>query len=219
MRWFPSILAIALASACFAQVVCIDPGHPSENGPGTEGKKLTEMHAAWIEANLLKRRLEKLGIKVVMTKSKEGQKVKNRRRAEIANAAHAALIVRLHCDGASGTGFASYYPTQTGKIQGVTGPSNEVLKSSAIMARRFHAGLAESLQGKLRDNGLKSDLATFYGAKQGAMTGSIFSKVPIVLVEMVVLTNRKDEAFLASKAGQAAMADALTAGVLAALEK
>ncbi len=208
-------MATALASA---QVVCIDPGHPSEVGEGTTGRKLSEMHAVWVEAVLLKQRLEAQGITVVMTKKSEKEFVRNRARAEVANKAHADFMIRLHCDSSSGSGFASYVPTQAGVSEGVRGPSLTVIRGSNNMGRAFHEAFAASLKGKLRDNGLKSDLATAVGAKQGALTGSVFSKVPVVLVEMVVLTNRKDEAFLSSKAGQAAMADALASGVLAALK-
>lgn len=207
------------AGRAIGQTVCIDPGHPSEVGEGTSGKSLSEMHAVWIEALLLKQRLEKRGIKVVMTKSSEKEFVRNRARAEVANKAHADFMVRLHCDSSNGSGFASYVPTQPGSVKGSKGPSKEVIEVSESKGKAFHSALSASLRGKLRDNGLKSDLATAVGSRQGALTGSIFSKVPVVLVEMVVLTNRKDEAFLASREGQDAMADALEAGVLAALKK
>jgi N-acetylmuramoyl-L-alanine amidase len=218
-RLLLGVLACLLSCLSFGVTVCIDPGHPSEVGEGTTGKKLTEMHAAWTEALLLKDRLVKQGIKVVMTKTSEKQFVRNRARAEVANKAHADFMIRLHCDSASGSGFTCYYPTQKGKSEGVRGPSQDVLDACAAKAEPFHAAFAAALKGKLRDNGLKSDLATAVGSRQGALTGSVFSKVPVVLVEMVVLTNRKDEAFLSNKAGQEAMADALYAGVMAALGK
>ena len=47
---------------------------------------------------------------------------------------------------------------------------------------------------------------------------AITTKVPVVLVELVVLTNPKDEAFVASEAGQTSLADALAAGVVAAVK-
>src|SRR5687768_16406655 len=62
------LLCLCAASLSFGQVVCIDPGHPSEVGVGTQGKKLTELKAVWVQAQMLKQRLEKRGIKVVMTK-------------------------------------------------------------------------------------------------------------------------------------------------------
>src|SRR5579862_4872193 len=99
-----------LATCCFspAQIICIDPGHPSEVGQGTTGKKLSEIHAAWVEAQLLKQLLEKQGFTVKLTKASEKEYVRNRARAEVANQAHADLMVRLHCDASSGSGFASY---------------------------------------------------------------------------------------------------------------
>ena len=62
-------------------------------------------------------------------------------------------------------------------------------------------------------------MQTAVGGRQGALTGSVFSKVPVLLVEMVVLTNAKDEAFILSKQGRALMVDALAKGVLAAVAK
>lgn len=174
---------------------------------------------AWIQAQLVKERLEKMGAKVVLTKSSENELVRNKRRAEIANEAKADFMLRLHCDAANNRGFASYYPTQQGTVLGTKGPSKELIAQIKPMAERFHMEFAAKLKGKLSDNGLKSDLKTAIGGKQGALSGSIFSKVPVVLVEMVVLTNPKDEAFIASSKGRSAMADALTAGVVAALKE
>lgn len=210
-------LALAISNLGWAQVVCIDPGHPSEIGRGTSGKHLTEIHANWMEALLLKKRLEQQGIKVILTKKSESEFVRNRARAETANAAHADLMIRLHCDSASGTGFTTYYPAHVGTDRGMRGPSAEVIRASRKKSETFHAALAEALKGKLRDNGLKGDQATKVGARHGALIGSIYSKVPIVLVEMVVLTSPKDEAFLTGRPGREAMADALAAGVMAVL--
>ena len=219
MRFVCLILLSLSATFLAAQVVCIDPGHPSEVGMGTQGKKLTEIHAAWVEANLLKSLLEKHGVRVVMTKNREGERVSNRRRAEIANRAKAHLMIRLHCDAASGSGFTNYYPAQPGKVGSVSGPSKWVIAESRRKATAFHLVMAKALSGRLKNNGLRGDRATHIGAKQGALTGSIFSHVPVLLCEMVVLTNPKDEAFLTSRAGRNQMAQALYKGVLAALKK
>ena len=77
--------------------------------------------------------------------------------------------------------------------------------------------LANGLKGELTDQGLLSDARTAVGGRQGALTGSIFSEVPVVLVEMATITLRHDEAFMISEAGRRRMADALEAGVVAAL--
>jgi len=159
-----------------------------------------------------------MGFKVVMTKTSENQFVRNRKRAETANQAHAALMVRLHCDSNSGTGFTTYYPDRQGKSEGVTGPSLAILRQTAPIAHRFHDKLAEDLKGVLKDNGLKGDEATAVGHKQGALTGSVFSKVPVVLVEMVVLTNPPDEAFIGSPANRRKVAQALADATRTAIE-
>lgn len=69
----------------------------------------------------------------------------------------------------------------------------------------------------LPDNGLRGDSAILVGRRQGALTGSVFSRVPVVLVEMCVLTNPGDARLIASPGGVDAMASALAAGVLAAV--
>lgn len=198
-------------------VICIDPGHPSEVGRGTHGKKYTEIQVVWKVAVLLKTRLQADGYSVVMTKSTEEQFVRNRNRADIANKSNAALLLRLHCDAAPERGIATYYPSQQGMAEGKTGPSAAILAASKSAAHRFHDGLIASLDGVIPDRGLMTDLQTAVGHKQGALTGSIFSRVPVLLVEMVVLTNPKDEAFLSDQDGFDRLAQALEAGVKAAV--
>lgn len=199
------------------KTVCIDPGHPSEVGVGTQGARLTELHANWTIALRLRDLLTRDGFRVVLTKTSEREHVRNRRRAEIANAAKADLMVRLHCDGSPRGGFAVYYPDRTGTSQGRTGPTADVIRRTAPLARRFHAALAKGLKGELFDQGLMSDVKTAVGGRQGALTGSIFSEVPVVLVEMATITTRHDEAFMLSQSGQRKMAESLEAGVKAAL--
>ncbi|MEO7718712.1 MAG: N-acetylmuramoyl-L-alanine amidase [Capsulimonas sp.] len=196
-------------------VVCVDPGHTSETSAGTQSRdgKLTERHLNWVVAVRLKKLLEDEGATVVMTKSSENEFVTNMRRAEIANDAHAALFLRLHCDSGAGRGFATYYPARQGTAHGVTGPPQAVLKASAAAAKVFHKATIKALDGALPDHGLRTEAGTKIGGKQGALTGSIFSKVPALTVEMVVLNNAKDYAFARTEAGQEKIAEAILAGV------
>lgn len=202
--------------AAFAPVICIDPGHPSENGVGTRGKKLTEVAVCWNVALALRDELTAGGYAVVLTKNTQHQKVTNKKRAEIANSAKASLLVRLHCDAGTGSGFATYYPDRVGRVGKVTGPSKSVISQSKSAAQKFHPAAVRILNG-LRDSGLHSDTKTLIGSRQGALTGSIYSRVPVLLVEMAVLQNPKDEAFFLEADGYVRMARALAAGVRAAV--
>ena len=195
--------------------VCLDPGHVSETSAGTASRdgRLTEAHVNWVIAQRLTRLLKAEGATVVPTKLHESQVVANRRRAEIANAMHADLFLRLHCDSGEQSGIATYYPDRQGRRFGVSGPSPEVMRSSRRAAQSFQPAVAASLRGALRDAGIKGDSQTGVGGKQGALTGSIFSQVPALTIEMCVLTNAHDYRFMRAAAGQDLMAHALLAGV------
>ncbi len=197
--------------------VCIDPGHPSEVGEGTAGKNVSEIHIAWAVAKKLETILEQKHVRVVLTKHSENQFVKNMERSKIANDCNANLFVRLHCDSSNGSGFATYYPDRQGTVRGFTGPSPELLEKLGPIAKHFHASLHDGLKGFLTDNGLMSDIKTAVGSKQGALTGSIYSHVPVVLVEMCVLTNPKDESLVSSDAGQQRLAEALARATVSAI--
>lgn len=201
-------------------VVCLDPGHPSENNSGRALQHgATEVEMNWLVAMRVKALLEEAQVKVVLTKASMGQFVTNKQRAEAANAARANLLLRLHCDTGKGSGITFYYPNREGKKGGVRGPSAWVRAESKRAARIVRDAAVEGLQGALPDNGARGDDRTLIGGKQGALTGSIYAHTPVVLVEMVYLSNTTDAAFIKSSRGREAMARALTAGVLAYLAR
>ena len=197
-----------------AVTIAIDPGHPSETSAGDVVQNgTTEVHVVWRVALRLRPLLEQRGYRVVMTKGAEREMVTNRRRAEIANEEGATLLVRLHADTGPHRGFALYHPDRRGSVGGVTGPDTRVIRASREAAVALHAGMAEALGGALRDGGVLGESRTYVGSQQGALTGSIHSRVPAVTVEMVVLADPGDAAFIRSEAGQGRMADAIAAGI------
>ena len=213
-------------------VVCIDPGHPSEVNRGTTVQNgLEEVLVTYDVALKLKAYLEHPSgdpdhpiARVVMTRDFRdgtGKIVTNRQRAEIANNAGAALLLRLHCDTGRGSGYTIYYPDQVGTAaDGKTGPSQKVIDDSGKAAKAFDGGMNERYRDDpitLPDNGVKGDSATFIGGKQGALTGSVYSEVPALTVEMVFLSNRSDAKMIGSDRGQQMMAEALGLGVIHAL--
>ena len=199
-------------------ILCLDPGH-SRATVGTRGKRLIEYQICWKMANRLRAELTRRGYKVILTKPNQDANIPNEERAGIANRAHAALLIRLHCDAGNEAGIATFYPNRQGKFGGLRGPSVEIMRKSGMAAKRFHAALVHTLRGKLKDRGIRTDTQTAVGSKQGALTGSIYAQVPVILVEMAVLQQRHDEAFLASEAGQILLTKAMADGAEAAVRK
>lgn len=201
-------------------VVCLDPGHPSEVSAGDALQNgVREVVIVWQVAQRMQTHLASAGVQVVLTRHGEREMVTNRKRAEIANTSGARLMLRLHCDTGKHRGFAVYYPDKQGTAEGRTGPSPDIIRRSHDAAICVHEALRSAITPDLPDNGLKGDSQTFIGSKQGALTGSIFSAVPVVLVEMAVLSNPQDASFIGSPDGQERMARALAAGVVAAGQK
>ncbi|MGB8511070.1 MAG: hypothetical protein WCD76_22050, partial [Pyrinomonadaceae bacterium] len=63
-------------------------------------------------------------------------------------------------------------------------------------------------------NGVRTDFQTKVGREQGgALTGSIFSEVAVVTIEMVVLSNEQDAAFIKTADGERRMAEAIARGI------
>lgn len=201
-------------------IVCVDPGHPSETSAGDSVQNgTTEVAVNWAIANGVVRELaEKHKIKAILTRSNFDEKTTNRVRAEIANDAGACILLRIHCDTGAGTGITIYYPDRQGKKNGDTGPSPEIIEASRKAAEVINASFEKTLSGALKINGIKGDSATFIGGKQGALTGSIYSKVPAVTVEMVYLSNKKDADFIKSREGEALMIKALARGIVDYIE-
>jgi len=218
------------------RLVCIDPGHPSPfSGGDTVQHGTTEFHINWVVALKLQQVLKSKGVEVMMTKSVESQNIDNRVRAIMINEAAeeflknnpggTAVTVHLHCDSSPQNGFTIYYPDQKGKYSGVSGdepdigtigPDEKIQKTSKILADAVHAAMASKLKGKLKDLGVKGDSRTLVGSPghQGALTFSIFSKIPTATIEMVVLNNPGDAKFIKTEAGQQLMAEAIAGGLL-----
>ena len=216
IAWIALLFFCAALPVCAAPVICIDPGH-SKATVGTRGRKLIEYQICWTMALKLKAELTKRGYAVVLAKPNRDVNTPTEDRARLASKVHAALFLRLHCDAGNESGIATFFPAQQGTALGTTGPAPAVLKASRQAAHLFHHDLIKTLHGALHNRGIRTDAQTAVGSKQGgALTGSIFSEVPVILVEMCVLQQKNDEAFLASPHGQNLLTRALADGVQAA---
>jgi N-acetylmuramoyl-L-alanine amidase len=158
--------------------VAIDPGHPSETAVGASGPGgATEVQVNWAVGQKLKALLETSGYEVVLTKLVEDELVTNRHRAEIGTLHDADVMVRLHCDAGNHRGTATFYPDRQGERWGVTGPSPKVIAGSRAFAEALHPAMIRELGPEWPDLGTKGDSKTAVGARQGALTGSIFSTI------------------------------------------
>ena len=208
------VIGCSTPPASISPVVAIDPGHPSETSQGASGPAgATEIEVNWAVAQRLRLLLENRGYEVILTKLTQDEVVTNRHRAEIGTFRGADIMVRLHCDAGSHRGTATFYPDRQGTRWGVTGPRPDVIDGSRALADQLHPTMVAALGPEWPDLGIKGDSKTAVGARQGALTGSIFSEIPVVTVEMVVITDPEQEAFIASEEGQERMAQAIAEGI------
>lgn len=213
LRLLIVLIGLWLVTPATAQTICIDPGHPSEVGNGTSSRYMSELEANWRIAVKLKSELLGYHYQVVLTKKTMNQYVANRDRAMVANRVDADLLVRLHCDGNSGSGLTVFYPSKSGTINGFTGPDRQTIADSRHYARAMTPALREMLAGYLTVNPVKTDRQTAVGARYGALIGSIYSEVPVVLIEMCNMKNDRDARFIASEQGQWIVAQAIAKAI------
>ncbi len=200
-------------------VVCIDPGHqaksdlkPEPIGPGaTEtkarvmggttgtGTKLPEYEVVLQIANNLKARLEKAGVKVVMTRATNDVSISNSERAIAANEAKADLFIRIHCDGSTDqavSGISTLYP-------GKTKWSAPIASDSKRAADAVQAAVVASTGAVSRGAVARTD-----------QTGFNWAKVPAVTVECGFMTNPVEDKLLASPHYQDKLAEGMTNGIM-----
>jgi N-acetylmuramoyl-L-alanine amidase len=147
----------------------------------------------------LRKALQARGVKVVMVRTTQNVDISNSQRAAIANKAHAALFIRLHCDGISDSsvhGFSTLVPAKnrwTAPIVSASVKAGRIVQAAAVKA----TGAA--------DRGV---------VNRGDLSGFNWSKVPTVLVEMGFMSNRAEDRKLASSAYQNELANGLANGVV-----
>lgn len=198
-------------------VVVIDPGHQAQAnlslepiGPGSTTKKpRVEGGATGVSGrpesldNLqiaLKIRdvLQAQGVKVVMVRTTQDVNIPNSKRAQIANAAHANLFLRIHCDSGPSniTGILTLVP---GKDRW-TGP---IVAPSARAGRDVQSAVVAATHHPNRGITSRTDLSGFN-----------YATVPSVLVECGMMSNKVEDRDLASSSYQQTLARGISAGVV-----
>jgi N-acetylmuramoyl-L-alanine amidase len=191
-----------------SSVVVIDPGHGTRNARVGAYKEAETNLAVALK---VKEDLSQLGIRAVLTHDRLGQNLgaknpeqDNRIRAEMANRLHAALMVRLHCDASSGEGGV-FYPRLH---------QNHVIARESRIAASYMS--KELRKARIPGNTgiIKGDESTMVGGRQGGLlTGSKYSRVPVVLIEILPL-NRTGISWIANPHNRDSVAQAISAAIL-----
>jgi N-acetylmuramoyl-L-alanine amidase len=210
-------------SAASAKVVVIDPGHQAHAnsglepvGPGSSTKKakvssgtagvvtgIPESKLVLTIGLKLRDALKAHGIKVVMTRTSQDVDLSNIARAQIANAAHANLFVRIHADGTTGSSTSGIHVLYPATIKGWTDDIATASKKAASIAQR---DLIAATGAKDRGIDARSD-----------MTGFNWSDVPVILPEIGFMSNPAEDKLLATPAYQDKIVAGLTRAILAFL--
>jgi N-acetylmuramoyl-L-alanine amidase len=218
-RTAPAATTTRAIAAAHQRVVVIDAGHQAKAdmrrepiGPGSKKRKprvtsgtsgvVTHKRESVINLQValkLRDALQKQGVKVIMIRTSQKVDIANSQRAKTANAAHADLFIRLHCDGTTNSkihGFLTLVPAKNKWTR-------KIVKSSARAGRDVQTATLKTTHAK--DRGIIG---------RGDMSGFNWSKVPSIIVEMGVMTNRAEDRRLSKKSYQAKLVTGMTAGIM-----
>lgn len=202
------------------RTICIDAGHQRYGnnaleaiGPGssirkpkvTSGTEGKYTHKAESEVNLetakkLKNILISRGYKVVMVRESQDVNISNIQRAEIANKSNADLAIRIHCDGSGNSALHGYFiltPSSSNKFL-----SSSIVNSSLRLTKCLLPAIQKTTGATNRGVSYRDDL-----------TGTNWSKVPTVLVEMGEMSNKQEDYALSTPAYQEKMALGMANGI------
>lgn len=200
-------------------VICIDPGHQSiENeekepmAPNatemkekvTQGTKGTFSGVPEYEVNLevsliLKEELEARGYTVIMTRETNDVNISNSERAMIANDANVDAFVRIHCNGAddsNASGILTICPTAENPY------CKDVYEKSRMLSEQILESMVSKTHAKKR-NVMETD----------SMSGINWSTVPVTIIEMGFMTNKKEDKKLANPRYQKRLALGIADGI------
>jgi len=211
---------VQATAAALQKVVCIDPGHQAHPdltlepiGPGSKEMKpkveagtrgvvtgVPESQLVLTIALKLRAVLEAHGVKVVMTRTTQNVDISNSQRAQIANAAHANLFVRIHANGNSDESIHGSEVLYPSSIKGWTDTIAAPSKRAASLAEQ--------------------DLVAATGARnlglvaRGDITGFNWSKVPVILPEVGFMTNPNEDRLMETSAYQTKIVGTLAQAIL-----
>jgi N-acetylmuramoyl-L-alanine amidase len=218
-------------------VAVIDPGHGGEKdgAVSVEGKR--EKDLTLQIARLLRKRLEKQGARVVLTRGGD-ESVELARRAALANAEKADLFVSIHLNSAPGAAGAKARGVETYFLSADATDASATAVAARENADRLAgepeldpADVVGGILSDLEDNAnlsessrlaqaihgavVRGTRATDRGVKQAPFYVLAGARMAAVLVELGFVSHPVEGKDLARPARQEALANALAAGIAA----
>ena len=206
-----------LAGTCQI-TVAIDAGHQKKGdtrkepiGPGSRRKKakvasgtqgaatkVPESKLTLSVAKRLEQELKKRGYKVYMVRRKQNVNISNKKRALLVNKSGADVCIRLHADagGKRVRGASALFPTKKNPYV------KKLSKPSKKLSRDVLKKYCKTTGIKNRGLSGRNDL-----------TGTNWSKVPVTLIEMGFMTNKKEDKKMQKSSFQKKMAKGIADGV------
>lgn len=211
--------------------VVIDPGHGGKD-PGARGPKMYEKDLVLRIAKGVRKRLEKKGVEVMLTRD-DDTFVPLEERTARASRWKADLFVSIHANASRNRrheGVETYlldtrYDKQTARVaareNGTTVEQLNELQMILASLRlgyneRYAARLAKDVQKSLvRELRTKHAKTPDLGVKRGPFLVLFMADMPAILVEVGFLSNKRESARMRSKQFPTRAADGIARGILA----
>lgn len=172
---------------------------------GTQGRftKVPEYEVNLKVAQKLEAILKKQGYRVIMIREKNDVNISNSERAKIANRNNATTFIRIHCNGSNNSsvnGILTICPSKSNQY------CKKIYKNSRKLSDRVLKNICHTTGAK--NNGIM---------ETDSMSGINWSKVPVTIVEMGYMSNKKEDYKLTNSKYQALLAKGIAQGVAAYL--
>ena len=185
------------------KVIVIDAGHQKKANTKLEpigpGAKQKEYDLNLKVAKLLEKKLKSKGYRVIMIRTKNDVNISNSKRAKIANEAKADAFIRIHAnaDTSSKTnGVLTLCQTKNNKY------NKKLYKKSYKLSKAIVKSIVKKTGAK--DLGVE---------RTDTMSGINWAQVPVTIIEMGFLTNKKEDKLLATKEYQKKIANGIVNGL------
>ncbi|MCT4633168.1 MAG: N-acetylmuramoyl-L-alanine amidase [Firmicutes bacterium] len=199
--------------------ICIDPGHQLKGnsdhepiGPGSDktkpkvssgtrgvATKIPEYQINLEVSLKLRDALIEKGYDVVLTRDKNEVDLSNRQRASIATESNSDIFLRIHADGAgkeSVNGIHVLCPGETDKF------TVDIYEESNILSRTILEKLVQSTGARNRGISYRDDISGFN-----------WSTVPVALIEMGFMTNKREDKLLSTEEYQYKIVEGIVEGI------